>query len=61
MMIKCDEPKCDNDAVGHCEHCDKNWCLEHCLDENGQSHCPKCGKQLAPLDSPGLPNPDCFG
>jgi len=53
-MISCDEPNCEKPAVGYCEKCDKSWCLEHCLNENKELHCPKCGRTLSPLSTIGL-------
>jgi len=60
-MIKCDEHNCEEEAVGYCEECDMSWCLEHCLDEDGELHCPNCGRKLSSINTHGLPNPDCFG
>jgi len=59
-MISCDEPNCEKEAVGYCEECDKSWCLEHYLSEDGAFYCPNCGRKLSSLSTFGLPNPDCF-
>lgn len=44
--MKCDEYNCDNYAVAKCPDCGKSWCLEHCLAEDNNLHCPKCGRKL---------------
>lgn len=45
----CDNPQCKKDAAYTCPYCDKNWCSQHLIEDDGIAKCPNCGNHLEPL------------